>query len=71
MYQQVSQEIVNASWQMVFSNNQAAFDTTWDNMVAKAKGLGFDELYKWQQDQAALLYAAQQEFIAEYNASQK
>jgi hypothetical protein len=67
MYQQVSQEIVNGSWKIIFASNQAAFDALWTATVETAKGLGFDELYAWQQEQAKELYAAQQEFIAQFN----
>jgi putative aldouronate transport system substrate-binding protein len=69
MMQQVSQEIVNSSWKMIFAKDQAEFDSIWQTMVTNAKGLGFDDLLALDQKQAADMYAAQQQFITQYNAS--
>ena len=69
MLQQISQEIVNNSWKMIFAKDQAEFDSYWNTMVTNAKGLGFDDLLALNQKQAADLFAAQKQFVADYNAS--
>jgi hypothetical protein len=67
--QSISQEIVNDSWKMCFAKDQAEFDSIWQTMVTTVKGLGFDDIYTMNQKQAAEMFAAQKQFIADYNAS--
>jgi putative aldouronate transport system substrate-binding protein len=54
---QVANVIKQYSWQMVFAKNQADFDTLLNEMTAKAKGLGYNDVVKWNIDQAQKVYA--------------
>ncbi|HEX2946740.1 MAG TPA: ABC transporter substrate-binding protein [Clostridia bacterium] len=49
---QVSTVIRNYSWRMVFAKDQAEFDSLCHEMVVKAKNLGYNEIFKWNADQA-------------------
>ncbi len=49
---QVSTVIRQYSWRMVFAKNQAEFDSLHAEMVTKAKGLGYDDILKWNIEQA-------------------
>jgi len=64
----ISQEIVTDSWQMIFAADQATFDNLWSTMVANCKGLGFDDMLALATQQAADGKAAQDAFMANYNA---
>ncbi|SFA80693.1 putative aldouronate transport system substrate-binding protein [Cohnella sp. OV330] len=57
---QVSQVIKQYSWKMVFAKNQAEFDKLKKEMITKAKGLGYDDVYNWNK--------AQNEKVFEYRA---
>jgi len=67
--QSVSQELVNDSWQMVWAADQASFDSQWQTMVTNCQGLGSDDILALDQQEASDLYAAQQQYISDYNAS--
>ncbi len=47
---QVGQVIQQNSWKMVFAKNDAEFESLKNDMIKKAKGLGYDELVKWYMD---------------------
>lgn len=49
---QVSTVIRNYSWRMVFAKDQAEFDSLYNEMVIKAKNLGYNEVYRWNVEQA-------------------
>lgn len=40
--------IVAASWQMVYSETDEAFDAIWEQMVSDAKGLGAEDIIAWR-----------------------
>lgn len=47
---QVATVIKEYSWRMVFAKNDTQFNQLMDEMVKKAKGLGYDEVVKWNVD---------------------
>ncbi len=49
---QVSNVIKEYSWKMVFAKNQAEFDQLYDEMLVKAKGLGYNDVLMWNIEQA-------------------
>ena len=53
---QVASVIRQYSWKMVFAKSQAEFDTLLKDMTAKAKGLGYDEVVKWNIDHAKQVF---------------
>lgn len=55
---QVSTVIKQYSWKMVFAKNQAEFDSMLKEMTAKAKGLGYDQVVKWNIDHAKKVFEA-------------
>ncbi|MNH10838.1 hypothetical protein D3C79_703280 [compost metagenome] len=48
---QVGKVIKEYSWKMMFAKDQADFDKLKDEMVKKAKGLGYDDVIDWQAEQ--------------------
>ena len=40
-------EIKDASWRMIFANDDASFDAMWDEMVNNLNAFGFQELYEF------------------------
>ncbi len=53
---QVSTVIRQYSWKMVFAKDQAEYDSLYNEMLTKAKGLGYDELIKFFTDGAKSVY---------------
>jgi putative aldouronate transport system substrate-binding protein len=53
---QVATVLKQYSWKMVFAKNQEKFDSLLKEMTAKAKGLGFDEVLKFNMDHAKQVY---------------
>ena len=53
---QVSAIIRQYSWEMVFARNQTDFNSLHENMVTKAKSLGYDDILKWNIEQAQKVY---------------
>lgn len=49
---QVSNVIKEYSWKMVFAKNQADFDQLYNEMLVKAKGLGYNDVLRWNIEQA-------------------
>lgn len=48
---QVGKVIKEYSWKMMFANNENEFETLKQEMIAKTKGLGYDEVISWQAEQ--------------------
>lgn len=46
--------VVAASWQMVYSESDEAFDALWTQMVSDSKGLGAEEIIQWRLDDLAV-----------------
>lgn len=44
----IKDKVVNASWQMVYAEDEAAFDALWDKMVTDCDGLGAQEIVDWR-----------------------
>lgn len=44
----IKDKVVNASWQMVYAEDEAAFDSLWDKMVSDCEGLGAQEIIDWR-----------------------
>lgn len=44
----IRDEIVSASWQMVYAETDEAFDAIWEQMVSDAKGLGAEDVIAWR-----------------------
>lgn len=44
---QCNEEVCNASWVMIYANDDAEFDALWDEMTTNLDGLGFQELMDW------------------------
>ena len=57
---QVSTVIRQYSWKMVFAKDQAEFDSLYAEMVTKAKDLGYDDILKWNIEQARKVAAWRQ-----------
>ncbi len=53
---QVATVIKQYSWKLIFAKDQANFDSLLSEMTKKAKGLGYDEVVKWNKDHAAQVY---------------
>ncbi|MBR4345281.1 MAG: sugar ABC transporter substrate-binding protein [Lachnospiraceae bacterium] len=51
---QCKQEIKDASWRMIFANDNASFDAMWDEMVANLNAFGFEDLYKFDVERAKI-----------------
>lgn len=49
---QVATVIKDYSWKCVFAKDDAQFNSLLDEMISKAKGLGYDEVLKWNLDHA-------------------
>ena len=47
---QCNQELCDASWKMIFAENDAQFDQMWDEMVKKLDSYHFQDLYKFDVD---------------------
>lgn len=39
--------ILNASWKMIYAENDAEFQNIWDQMIKDAEGLGAKDIYDW------------------------
>ncbi|GIP18251.1 ABC transporter [Paenibacillus montaniterrae] len=48
---QVGKVIKEYSWKMMFAKDEAEFDSLKQEMLEKAKGLGYDEVINWQAEQ--------------------
>ena len=44
----IKDKVVNASWQMVYAEDEASFDSLWDKMVSDCEGLGAQEIIDWR-----------------------
>lgn len=44
----IKDKVVNASWQMVYAEDEAAFDSLWDKMVSDCEGLGAQDIVDWR-----------------------
>ena len=44
---QCNQELCDASWKMIFAENDAQFDQMWDEMVKKLDSYHFQDLYNF------------------------
>ncbi|WP_239004525.1 extracellular solute-binding protein [Paenibacillus tepidiphilus] len=47
-HSQVGKVIKEFSWKMMFAKDQAEFDSLKQDLLTKAKGLGYDDVIKWQ-----------------------
>ncbi|GIO12839.1 hypothetical protein J19TS2_23940 [Cohnella xylanilytica] len=48
---QVAQVIKQYSWKMIFAKDQAEFDKLKQEMIDKAKGLGYEDVLNWNKEQ--------------------
>lgn len=53
---QVATVIKQYSWKLIFAKDQAQFDQLLQEMDKKARGLGYDEVVKWNKDHFAQTY---------------
>lgn len=44
----IKDKVVNASWQMVYAEDEATFDSLWDKMVSDCEGLGAQDIVDWR-----------------------
>ncbi|MDO5425187.1 MAG: extracellular solute-binding protein [Eubacteriales bacterium] len=44
----IKDKVVNASWKMVYAEDEAEFEAIWDQMVADCEGLGAQEIIEWR-----------------------
>lgn len=44
----IRDKVVNASWRMVYANDQATFDAEWDQMIADCEGLDAQSIIDWR-----------------------
>ncbi|WP_252891628.1 hypothetical protein [Thermoclostridium stercorarium] len=51
------------SWRMMYAKDEAEFEQLLSEMTAKAKGLGYDEVLKWNIEHAKEVY----EFLKKNN----
>ena len=49
----IKDEVVNASWKMVYAESDEQFDQIWDEMVEKCEGLGAQEIMDWRLEDIA------------------
>jgi putative aldouronate transport system substrate-binding protein len=54
---QVGSIIKENSWKMVFAKNEAEYNKLKEEMIEKAKGLGYDEIIDWQIEQTEKVFA--------------
>ncbi len=47
---QCNQCVIDASWQMIYAENDAEFDALWDEMTSDLDGLGFQDLMAWDKE---------------------
>lgn len=65
---QCKETIVDSSWQAVFASSESEFESIWDSMQETAEGLGYGEVLKVDQKNAADWTAAREESAANYPA---
>ncbi len=53
---QVATVIKQNSWKMMYAKDEAEFNQLLEEMTTKAKGLGYDEVFKWNVDHATEVY---------------
>lgn len=56
--------VVTASWQMVYAENDEAFQAIWDQMVADCQGLGAQDIIDWRLEDLAAAKAKQDALAA-------
>ena len=44
----IRDKVVNASWRMVYAEDQATFDAEWDQMIADCEGLDAQSVIDWR-----------------------
>lgn len=44
----IRDKVVNASWQMVYAQDEASFEALWDQMVTDCEGLGAQDVIQWR-----------------------
>lgn len=44
----IKDKVVNASWQMVYAEDDATFDALWNQMIVDCEGLGAQEVIDWR-----------------------
>lgn len=54
---QVGSVIKENSWKMVFAKDEAEFNKLKEEMIKKAKGLGYDEIIEWAAEQTDKVFA--------------
>lgn len=45
----IKDKVVTASWKMVYADDDATFDSLWNQMVADCEGLGAEDIIAWRQ----------------------
>ena len=45
----IKDKVVTASWKMVYAEDDATFDSLWNQMVADCEGLGAEDIIAWRQ----------------------
>ena len=53
---QVATVIKQYSWRMMYAKDEAEFNQLLNEMTSKAKGLGYDEVFKWNVEHAKEVY---------------
>lgn len=46
----IKDKVVNASWQMVYAEDDATFQSLWDKLISDCEGLGAQEIIDWRLD---------------------
>lgn len=63
----INDKVVDASWKMIYAENENSFNSIWQQMVEDCKDLGSDDLIQWRLDD---IEKAKQERDAVLNASE-
>ncbi len=67
---QCKETIIDASWQMIFASSSSEFESIWSNMQETALGLGYEDVYEVDLQNAADWTAAREESAANYPAEE-
>lgn len=48
MVDSIKDVVTTASWKMVYAENDASFDSLWNQMVSDCEGLGAQDIIDWR-----------------------
>lgn len=64
---QCNETVCDYSWQMIFVDDDAAFDAKWDEMTETLEGIGFNDLCAFDTEKHTIELNAKNEVKAKYN----